>query len=61
MEKGKYHNDLISYANFAKENNVPHPKRFCFVLTNLCNFASSSFVPVVDFFSKTNIYQVRKN
>ena len=39
MNKGKYHNDLISYAFKAKRENLPYPKRFCFVLTNLCNLA----------------------
>ena len=39
MSKGKYHNDLISYAFKAKRENLPYPKRFCFVLTNLCNLA----------------------
>ncbi|OUV61125.1 MAG: hypothetical protein CBC82_07225 [Cellvibrionales bacterium TMED122] len=38
-KKGKYHNDLINYAINAKKNNSPYPKRFCFVLTNLCNLA----------------------
>ena len=37
--KGKYHNDLMDYANNAKKNNLPYPKRYCFVLTNLCNLA----------------------
>ena len=41
MNKGKYHNDLIDYANQAKNSNLPYPKRFCFVLTNLCNLACS--------------------
>ena len=39
MNKGKYHNDLMNYAFKAKEKNLPYPKRFCFVLTNLCNLA----------------------
>ena len=38
-QKGKYHNNLIEYAINAKKNSIPYPKRFCFVLTNLCNLA----------------------
>ena len=37
--KGKYHDNLIEYAINAKKNSIPYPKRFCFVLTNLCNLA----------------------
>ena len=38
-QKGKYHDNLIEYALDAKKNNKPYPKRFCYVLTNLCNLA----------------------
>jgi MoaA/NifB/PqqE/SkfB family radical SAM enzyme len=39
INKSKYHDNLINYAKDAKENNYAYPKRYCYVLTNLCNLA----------------------
>ena len=39
MKKGKYHDELMEYAIKAKKDNIAYPKRYCFVLTNLCNLA----------------------
>ena len=38
IDRQKYHEDLVRYANKAYEND-DFPKRYCFILTNLCNLA----------------------
>jgi len=39
--KSEYHDNLINYITEARKNNYAYPKRYCFVLTNLCNLACS--------------------
>ena len=38
IDRQKYHEDLVKYADKAFEND-DFPKRYCFILTNLCNLA----------------------
>ena len=38
IDRQKYHEDLIKYADKAFDNDE-FPKRYCFILTNLCNLA----------------------
>ena len=38
IDRQKYHEDLVKYADLAFEKNF-FPKRYCFILTNLCNLA----------------------
>lgn len=40
IDRQKYHEDLVKYANLAFEKDG-FPKRYCFILTNLCNLACS--------------------
>ena len=39
MKKSEYHDKLIDYLYKAKKENLLYPKRYCYVLTNLCNLA----------------------
>jgi hypothetical protein len=36
IDRQKYHEDLVKYADKAFEKD-DFPKRYCFILTNLCN------------------------
>jgi MoaA/NifB/PqqE/SkfB family radical SAM enzyme len=38
IDRQKYHEDLVKYADKAFEKD-DFPKRYCFILTNLCNLA----------------------
>ena len=38
IDRQKYHEDLIKYGDKAFEKD-DFPKRYCFILTNLCNLA----------------------
>ena len=38
IDRQKYHEDLVKYADIAFEKDA-FPKRYCFILTNLCNLA----------------------
>ena len=39
--KSQYHDNLIKYSKDALRNDSSYPKRYCYVLTNLCNLACS--------------------
>ena len=39
IDRSKYHEDLVDFGKEAAVNNLLYPKRYCYILTNLCNLA----------------------
>ena len=41
IDRQRYHDDLVAFSQKAFKNDSIYPKRYCFILTNLCNLACS--------------------
>tara|TARA_Y100000590_G_scaffold462462_3_gene626603 strand:- start:387 stop:1454 length:1068 start_codon:yes stop_codon:yes gene_type:complete len=41
IDRQRYHDDLVAFSQKAFKDNSIYPKRYCFILTNLCNLACS--------------------
>ena len=39
IDRGKFHEDLVDFSNKAFQENYLYQKRYCYILTNLCNLA----------------------
>ncbi len=40
-QRSEYHDNLIKYSEDAYKKNFSYPKRYCYILTNLCNLSCS--------------------
>ena len=41
IDRQRYHDDLVAFSQEAFDHDSIYPKRYCFILTNLCNLACS--------------------
>ena len=41
INRKRYHDDLVAFSTEAAIHNYLYPKRYCYVLTNLCNLSCS--------------------
>jgi MoaA/NifB/PqqE/SkfB family radical SAM enzyme len=39
IDRGRFHEELVEFSNQASKENYTYPKRYCYILTNLCNLA----------------------
>lgn len=39
IDRGRFHEELVEFSKKAIDENSLYPKRYCYILTNLCNLA----------------------